>query len=94
MLKLPVSEPSGPVASGADVVSFSQTFPPFDAIVGVIFRRTSVPESAATSPPGSTVRGSRPVYAGKRYSSARFFTVGRSTTVIAKVGDRTPFAST
>ena len=37
------------------------TRPPGVAIVGVILRCTSVPLMAAMSPPGSTVRGCRPV---------------------------------
>ena len=40
------------------------TRPPFDAMVGVMVTRTSVPFSTATSPPSSILRGSRPVYAG------------------------------
>ena len=63
-------------------------------IVGTIFTRTSVPRRTATSPPSSIFLGSRPVYAGKWYSSSSFWTYGMSTTFSLKVVERTPPAST
>ena len=58
-LKLPVSVPSAWTDSGAAAPSLNRICPPGVFIVGVMCSSTSVPRSAATSPPFSSLRGGR-----------------------------------
>ena len=61
MVKLPVSDPSAWRVSGRDSDSFTRIFPLGVFIDGTMCRNTSVPRSAATSPPFSIFCGGRPV---------------------------------
>ena len=88
-----MSVPSALTVRGSGVDSCSVIWPPGDGIVGVIVITTSVPVSTARSPASSITRGSRPVWAGKRYSTSIFCAYGRSTTSSVKVDERTPAAS-
>ncbi len=86
--------PSLASTSGTVVPSSKRSVPLFAGLVIVARMVTFVPTSAAMSPPSSMCSAGMPVYAGKRRSTARLLSAGRSDTDSRNVDDRTPFAST